>query len=184
MIYRFQPFSTDKKLFGQVYNNHCELVKDSNAWIQLTDYDTLPLTPESYLVIEKAIQRYPDTAIFGAMTNRLGLREQRLNQDEPDPNSNIEWHITKAKELAEDYQDGECKDARTIAGFFLLFRKSFWEQNKFQDQIRNERGSFFDNTFSRYARKNNMPMRIIKGLYVWHTYRLGNKDWKNFEHLL
>lgn len=176
MIYRFQPFSTDKKL-GEVYNAHCSLVPHDDDWIQLTDYDAMILTPDTYRVIERAVARYPDTDIFGAITNRVGYTSQRL-LPMMDTNYNMEYQIATAKGLASRYGAGEVKVAKAVAGFFLLFKKSYWKKNPFQPFIFDKRGYTFDQVFCRRANK----MNIILGAYLWHSYRL-DKDFHDKEHL-
>lgn len=186
MIARFQPFAVDRHKFGETYNYHCSLVPDGNMWIQITDYDAMMLLPEQYALIEKAIKRYPDTAIFGAMCNRVGYSFQRLTI-EPDTNDSIRHHIREAEGQMWRYPDGECEEVKSIAGFFMLFRKSYWEAcGGFQDTIIKNDGihaNLFDYEFSKFARINKMPIRVIKGLYLWHTYRLNSENYKSKDHL-
>jgi GT2 family glycosyltransferase len=179
-IWKFQPFSTTKEL-GKEFNGHCALVPGPDDWILILDYDAMILAPEAYTVIEKAIERYPDTVIFGARCNRISYPFQRL-LDQPDQNDSIRHHLQIARRLAEDYSDGECQDARTVAGFFLLFRKSYWEKSPFQDGIFDANGNLFDYNFCRMAMKEGWPVRIIQGAYLWHTYRL-EKDYRDQSHL-
>lgn len=183
MIYKFQPFSTAKEL-GREYNGHCSIVPKLEDWILILDYDTMVLTPATYKVIEAAIARYPDTAIFGARCNRVAYPHQRI-MDEIDPDTNILNHIQRAKWFAEHYSDGECELAQpsTIAGFFMLFRKDYWEYSRFQDFIEDERGVLFDHNFCLHAKKNGLPIRIILGAYLWHTYRLDRASIKDKSHL-
>lgn len=181
MIYYFKPFATDKKI-GRVYNAHCAIVPNSADWICCMDYDAMILTPETFQVIEAAIARYPDTAIFGAFTNRIAYPHQRItpHMEEYD---GIRYHTTKAIELAEKYADGECEEARSVAGFFMLFRKEYWMKSPFQENIYDDRNNLFDFVFCRYAKKNNLPIRIIKGAYLWHSYRLLKENYKDTTHL-
>lgn len=160
------------------------MVPNPKDWILIFDYDTMVLTPNTYSVIENAIARYPDTAIFGARTNRIAYSHQRITP-EMDADPNILNHIAVAKSLAESYKDGECIDAqpRTIAGFFMLFRKSYWEYSRFQPFIRDERGALFDHNFCVYAKLEGLPIRIILGAYLWHTYRIDKPDYRDASHL-
>jgi len=180
MIYKFQPFSITKEL-GKEYNGHCELVPNDDDWILIIDYDCMILTPKTYQVIENAIKKYPDTLVFGALCNRLGLQSQRLEK-QPDENDSIMHHMLRAEALADWYADGECVDANQAAGFFLLFRKSYWKENRFQDTLMTPMGNLFDWIFTRQAGKVSGGIKIILGAYLWHTYRLG-KDWKDKSHL-
>ena len=182
MIYRFQPFTTDKSKFGEVYNAHCEIVPNDDDWIQIMDYDAMILTPIAYKIIDKAIEVYPDTAIFGAMCNRIAHDFQRptisINE-----NDSMRGHIAIAEDRAHNFQNGDCANVRTIAGFFMLFRKSYWMEGKFQDHIIGPTGHLFDWQFCQQAIKKEMPMRIIQGVYCWHTYRLTHENYKRKDHL-
>lgn len=180
MIYKFQPFSTTKNL-GEEYNQHCKLVPRDDDWILILDYDAMILTPKTYQVIEKAIQNKPDTEIFGAMTNRVGYSFQRIH-DKLDDDSDIRNHIKIAEQMAVRFPAGECKDVKSVAGFFMLFRKSYWKKHPFQEKIIDNLGHFFDYNFCRPAHKAGLPIRVIRGAYVWHSYRL-MKDPRNKEHL-
>lgn len=177
-FYKFQPFSTTKEI-GNELNAHCAMVPNSDDWILILDYDCMILTPATYQVIENAIAQYPDTAVFGAYTNRVAYHHQRLAP--MSDNDSIQYHINIAKEMAEKFPF-ECEPAKNVAGFFMLFRKSYWEKWPFQDKIINEFGYLFDRHFCLHARRNNLPIRIIKGAYVWHSYRI-DKNYRDKSHL-
>lgn len=181
MIYKFQPFSVTKEL-GKEYNAHCSLVPNADDWILILDHDAMIMCAETYATIEKAIARYPDTAIFGAYTNRIGYPFQRMSLcmcEEKD----IKVHHRIAKSQAINFADGECEPAHTLAGFFLLFRKSYWERSPFQRDIIDETGTFFDFNFCRLAAQERLPMRIIKGAYLFHWYRFHKASHKDKSHL-
>jgi GT2 family glycosyltransferase len=178
MIYYIKPFSVDKNL-GEVYNKQCSIIPNSEDWICLQDYDCMVLCVETFKVIEAAIERYPDTAVFGALTNRVAYHHQRLHP--MSENDSIKHHIQIAKERAKLFPS-ECEPVKNVAGFFMLFRKSYWENVPFQDRIVNEFGYLFDRHFCLQARKSNLPIRLIKGAYVWHTYRI-DKNYRDRSHL-
>lgn len=181
MIYKFQPFATDKQI-GREYNGHIQLVPNEDDWCLVLDYDCQILCPDTYQAIENALKRYPDTAIFGAMTNRVAYSHQRIMLS-PDPEDRMRVHIETAIERAEMYRDGECFEAKTVAGFFMLFRKSYWKKSPFQEKIYDKAGNLFDYNFCRHAMKNKLPIRVIRGAYVWHSYRLLKESFKDTSHL-
>lgn len=181
MIYKFQPFSTTKHL-GREFNAHCAMVPNAEDWILILDYDCMILCPQTYHVIERAIERYPDTAIFGAMTNRVGYSFQ-CQSGQVDYNTNIKDHHRISQQLANEFQNGECRPARTIAGFFLLFRKSYWMESPFQADIIDGRGMFFDASFCKHAQARRLPIRIIKGAYLFHWYRFEKENYLDKSHL-
>lgn len=177
MIYKFQPFSSTKEL-GKEYNAHCSLVPHSEDWILILDYDCMILDLRAYRYMELAIARYPDTDIFGALTNRVGYRSQRLF-GKMLHDDNMVWHYEQARLQADRYKEGEAVPCTQVAGFFMLFKKRYWEANKFQDAIINEEGKIFDYVFCRSANE----LRLIQGIYVWHTYRITSKNILNTAHL-
>lgn len=181
IIYRFQPFACDKEL-GREYNGHCSLVPNDDNWIMILDWDCYILDISSYHVIDKAIEKYPETEIFGAYTNRVGynwqlgpdnnkIYEQSLNYD-------MAFHKKLAKAYASKRADGSCLPIPTVAGFFMLFRKKYWKQNPFQEKIMTDRGRTFDKQFCKGA----TDMKVIQGLYVFHQYRM-DKDILDRSHL-
>lgn len=174
-----KPFSTSKKI-GEAYNKQVSYC--STEYVCVMDYDAMILTPITFNVIEKAIERYPDTALFGCMTNRIAYSHQRL-LPLPDENDSIRHHTKIAIEQAEKYPNGECKDTKSVAGFFMLFKKSYWEKNHFQENIFDERNNLFDYQFCRYAVKNKMPIRVIQGAYLFHGYRILKESYKDMTHL-
>jgi hypothetical protein len=178
VIYKFQPFAVNKKNFGREYNAHCAAVPNADDWILILDYDCMILSRMAYEVIERAIERYPDTDIFGAMCNRVGYSFQRLTE-KPDENDSIKHHTRIADEMAVRYHDGQCKESHSVAGFFLLFRKSYWMNNPFQEHIIDARGNLFDYNFCRGAKR----VRIIKGVYCWHSYRIMQENYFVKDHL-
>ncbi len=183
MIYIFQPFSLDKNTHGDTLNAHCEIVPNDEDWILLLDYDAMILSTKTYNVIHKAIENNPEAKIFGAMTNRIGLHSHLLGKN-PDPNDEIKRHIAMAEKLADQFPNGECKLATQCPGFFMLFRKAYWKEvGGFQKPLINEHGLLFDLAFSRHAKDGNSA-RIIKGAYIWHSYRImKGQNWANKDHL-
>jgi hypothetical protein len=180
MLYKFQPFSVTKEL-GKEYNAHCAIVPNDHDWILILDYDAMVLDPITYQVIENAIKRYPETDIFGAITNRVGLSYQR-RLPMLDTNTNLEYHKAEALKLGRKHLDGFSIQCSYVAGFFLLFKKSYWNKYRFQETIIDKKGNFFDWNFCRPAYRDNKNCKVIQGAYIWHTYRLG-KDPKDNSHL-
>lgn len=181
MIYKFQPFSVTKEL-GKEYNAHCAIVPNLDDWILILDYDAMILTPQTYKVIETAIARYPDTGIFGAIGSRVGFSFQRHGRDISE-NDSILYHKSRAEDFAETFATGICRDAPLVAGMFMLFRKSYWINNPFQENIVDSNGKNFDFNFCQRAIRERKPMRIIMGAYIWHTYRLGSENYMDKSHL-
>lgn len=181
-MYIFQPFSLDKSKHGITLNAHCNIVPNDEDWILILDYDAMILSPKTYHVIQQAIENNPGTKMFGAMTNRIGLHSQ-LHGKEPDQNDSIKHHIRIAESMADKFPNGECKLGMVVAGFFMLFQKSYWKEvGGFQEPIQNDNGLLFDLAFSRPAKEGSC-INIIKGAYIWHSYRIMKSNWANKDHL-
>lgn len=177
MIFRIQPYVTNKADFGAVLNAHCAAAP-ADSWIQLMDWDAHILCRESYDIIDKAIARYPDTDIFGAVTNRVGVSYQRVFKEQCEE-WNYKAHVKTANHYATLFKEGECANVALVAGFFMLFKKSYWQANPFPPTIMDARGKSFDKIFCAGAK----TIRIIEGLYVFHQYRMLQEDWRNNKHL-
>lgn len=182
MLYTLKPFAADKNQFGQVYNAHCAIIPFPEDWILLLDYDAMILAPQAYGIIQKAIDAHPEVEIFTAYASRIGYSDQRLDPSTIDDNDSILHHLKLAQQQAEQWPNGECNHILTAAGFFLLFRKSYWIENKFQPTLMDQDGHFFDWNFCKSAMKRG-TVRLIRGVYCWHTYRLGKENIRDGSHL-
>lgn len=87
-----------------------------------------------------------------------------------------------AEKLANEFPNGECKPAMVCPGFFMLFQKRTWQEiGGFQKPLINENGLLFDLDFSRKVKNS---IKIIKGAYIWHSYRImKGQGWANKDHL-
>lgn len=181
MIFTFQPFSPEKKI-GEAYNAHCWLVPRETDWILILDYDAMILDPRAYTIMQRAIDAHPEAEIFTAYASRIGYSDQRLNPHKIEENDSIKHHLQIARDLADEWPNGECTPIHTAAGFFLLFRKSYWEKQKFQPEIVDSSGRLFDWNFCLPA-MHRKTIRLIRGVYCWHTYRLGKENLRDGAHL-
>lgn len=177
MIYTFKPFSPQKDL--TVYNEHCKIVP--SGWIMILDYDVLILDPRAFEIAEKAIERHPDTDVFGCYASRIGYNHQRLTT-RIEENDSISYHMSIAKTQADMFSNGESVPVQSVAGFFMLFNKEYWNRNHFQRTLLDDQGRLFDRNFCLEASQRGR-VKLIKGIYLWHTYRLG-KGARDISHLL
>lgn len=155
---------------GKGINRSISLLPD-NAWVCLMDSDTLFLQPTSQRLILNIIKDNSDYDLIGCVTNRLGSPYQRYGgvlSEEVDITKHQFW----AKEQAEVYGTyvEETPKNEVIAGCLMLFKKSVWDEVKFE-----ERSIQFDIIFNKELRKRNKKIGLAKGLYVFHLYRLGMK---------
>ena len=185
MIYSFTPsgIGEDYKDYGTALNAHCAMVPYDEDWIIIRDQDTMYFPTDHRRIIREAVARYPDTGIFGAFTNRIGLQWQLVN-DKIDDNPDVMHHYVMAKHL-EDKFGSECETIKQpVAGFFMMFRKSTWKSVLFNEGDMGNCDVLFDWAFSCQVKDDlKMPIRLIKGLYLFHFYRFHQEDVRNTEHI-
>lgn len=166
-IFYSNPFSTEKNI-GKAYNEFCESCPD-DAWICLQDGDMMYLTPDWGKQIEDVILKHGNKyQLYGCVTNRLGRNIQIADGVDYD-NHDIKYHTQKAFEIKDMFY-GQVEDItkkRYIAGLFMIFHKSTWQKHKFEENT-----PYFDDYFSKKITQANGKLGLIKGLYVYHQYRI------------
>ena len=186
MIYEFTPSGTGPKLkdYGTALNKHCELVPNDDDWIIIRDQDTMYFPGPYRQIIKEAIEKHPDTGIFGAYTNRIGLSWQRLTP-EPSEDSEIMNHYAIAAKRYSKYGSRCTEVNRPIAGFFMMFKKSTWKNIKFKEgDFSIHHDALFDWEFSQRVLGSGLSTRLIEGLYLFHFYRFHQADYRSVKHLM
>ena len=178
MIYYFAPFDPNKNI-GRSHNEHCALVRNDNDWICITDSDVLFLLPDTKKQIHDIIQKHGNEfQVFGCLTNRIASPHQQFGGFSE--NTDILHH----KRIAEAVQKQSCLDVKetniNVAGFLMIFQKKTWNKYKFSDNsIR------FDSEFTDKVKADGGKLGIMQGVYVFHDYRLGHPNPKQYiSHLL
>lgn len=167
------PFAPDKNL-ARAYNEFCDLMPDGD-WICLTDADTMwiPSAVDYHDLMQKAIAEYPDTGLFGCMTNRVGKLYQCHNNI-ISKSADLLYHESVMIERAERYGH-QCEEVSHISGFMMLFPKNVWKEvGGFDEKHIDKQGKVMlevDNTFS-FMIGIKRPVRVIQGLHIIHYYRL------------
>lgn len=183
-IYEFTPSGVGENYrdYGKALNAHCNLVPYDEDWIIIRDQDTMYFPTDYRKTIREATLRYPDTGIFGAYTNRIGLQWQLVN-DEIDNNPDVTHHYKMATHLENKY-GSECKTIKEpVAGFFMMFRKSTWKSVTFNEGDMGNCDVLFDWSFSCMVKDElKLPIRLIQGLYLFHFYRF-HKDTRDVTHI-
>lgn len=165
-VWYSNPYSTEKNI-GKALNEFCELVPDGD-WICLQDGDIAYLTPKWGKQIEDTIKKYGDTfGLIGCMTNRLGRQIQRAG--DLNDHHDMQRHSEIAFEMENKHyaEVEDITDKRYVAGMFMLFPKSVWKECKFP-----ENNIAFDDAFSLSVIKKGYRLGLMKGLYVYHLYRI------------
>jgi hypothetical protein len=122
--------------------------------------------------------------VLGCVTNRIGNESQRHGHPTDNQKqwvfdlNRIDAHMNICKETS--YLKGsQIEETNLIAGFLMIFKKSLWNKIKFQEGIN------FDIKFCEAVKASGGRIGIMKGIYVWHTYRLGHDNPKSYKkHLL
>lgn len=179
-VWYFTPYNTEKN-FGKEINDYCALVPDGD-WICIMDGDCMFLTPDWGRHIEDVVGcGLYDFDLYGCYTNRLGRPFQILNAGLYD-NHDVKKHYELAVEQRDKYY-GQVEDItrlKHVAGLFMLFPKTLWNEIKFEENTR-----FFDDRFSRAVIKSGGKLGLLKGLYIYHQYRIHSCNPKNdYKHLL
>lgn len=174
MIYYSQPYSTEKDI-GDYYNKAMGLLKP-NDWMVFTDGDTIFTTPDYGSVIDSAINKYGD-GIYTCYTNRVGCNWQVYPAEWADDDYSKHRQVGNTLRLC--YYD-ECEEHTTsqlMSGHCIIVSKKVW------DKIGGCKNGILgvDNDIHMKAQKHKIPVRLIKGLYVYHWYRGGKDDKSHLE---
>ena len=178
MIFHLTPYLTGN--IGKGINDTIRALPE-DSWICVRDIDTMFLLPEQPAWLEHLVASSPSYDVIGATCNRLGSAFQ-LHDYHRSEDPNILHHIEIAKQARTQWGDQieEVPFGLPLAGFFLLFRKSLWHEIPFE-----ERSIQFDFIFSAALHDNSKRLGILRGMYLFHTYRLGSDDpRKDVSHLI
>ena len=175
-IWNIVPFCANKRL-GHIHNEFIKLIPE-NDYVMINDPDVMMLHPHQMKWIEDILKVHGnDWDLFGCMTNRVGLEQQVVSTNMFEENR-INVHMMHAEAIYNVYKD-EIEETDLIAGFCMIFKKSLWNKIKFEESIQ------FDIKFCNAIKKAGGKIGIMKGIYIFHQYRLGQEDPKNYKkHLL
>lgn len=159
------PVAPDRDL-GAEYNR---VMRSCQApWVCIRDCDTMFLTRMD--VVRRALEEYIEmspTGLLTCLTNRIYNPAQRLPGMEDI--YAVKPHIAKAKGLIAGKPALEPSPLR-IGGFFMLVRKSLWEEVGGFDE---GRGLIrVDGSFSDKCSEAGNPPMVMQTVYVFHVYRM------------
>ncbi len=168
-----QPYAIDKNI-GREYNHACSLVPD-NQWICITDQDTMFLRPDTKKQIQDVVNENNDVYdLMGCMTNRLGLMHQ-CHKGQPDEDPNVFNHMKIADMLHVEHYRQVHGINHVIGGMLMLFPKSTWTRYPFK-----ENSLSFDTDFCQRILVDKGRIGIMKGVYLFHLYRMGHTNPKGY----
>lgn len=163
------PYRTDKN-FGLAINEAVKAINYApDDWFCLTDHDTLWLLPDTKAQIERILQTTPYD-VLGCMTNRIRSKEQLVG-GYFNPDDRIKEHIRIAELCQSAGRDMVVEAKGVMAAFMLYFRVSAWEKaGGFAEVAIN-----FDTIFNQACRAQGLRIGLMRGVYVWHSYRLQSR---------
>ena len=155
---------------GKGINQQIANIPDTD-WICLRDNDTMFLHPHQAKWIEEIVASNPSQDVLGCSTNRLASTYQ-LWQNKFSEETNINAHQIIAIDAYNTYgiDITPVEDGQYLAGLFLLFRKTLWNEVPFE-----EKSIQFDMLWCEKLYEKGYTLGICKGLYLFHLYRMGSK---------
>jgi len=180
MIYYFTPYSTEKNL-GKAYNQYMRLLPSLDDWGCLMDADTMFLCSDFGTQINEIVNNNPDAGLITCVTNRAGYHNQRYN-DEFSHESDIKKHRLIAIECREKYYSEVNELKSNINGHLLLIKKSTWlkvggfSENTIRDEQADSNLLGLDDNISKKILNNGMKILLMKGVYLFHYYRLNEGE--------
>lgn len=178
MIYYSMPFDTGKQI-ARYYNAFMELLPSDDDFACFIDGDASFTTVYYGRQLAEAVAAYPTCGLFYAVTNRIACPWQiapSVNRQSND----MAYHRSFGKKLA-DLHGNQCdlvNHAAPASGFFMLIKKELWRK---LNGFRGEGMLKVDNHFYDDCRQAEQPIRLMKGVYLYHWYRF---DTKAAAHLL
>jgi GT2 family glycosyltransferase len=187
LIFENTPYRKDKNLI-KAYNSFMEIIPHG-GWALFRDGDTLFLDPFYGEIIENAIHNNPDTGCFTCLTNRIGNKKQLHSEYSGD---DIKIHRNIAKKLRNKnkgkYEEMPFRlgnNPQTLSGMLFVLSKDAWKQigGFKQSTIHKNKSNILgvDNQLHKDLHENNIKIKIIKELYIYHWYRGGGS--KDIGHL-
>jgi hypothetical protein len=165
--------------FGESINDLVKGLPDED-WICLRDIDTMPLLHKEFIFQCEQIVKTTPYQLIGGMTNRIGIN-QHLYKGIFSEDYNLVNHKAIAQELFDKYGCDVIETKKTLAGFLLLFSVNTWKRaGGFPVggiQINN---AMLDYHFSKRVLKIGGKLAIAKGIYIFHNYRMGEKNPRTF----
>lgn len=175
-IWNITPFDPKKRL-GKVHNDFVSLLPDGD-YVMVTDPDIMFLQPDTMRHIHDIVEEHGhEWDLLGCMTNRIGVGEQLALSGE----LSLEWDIRYHGNICKTFlgmHGHSIAPAKLVAGFLMVFKKSLWEKTRFEE------GIDFDTKFCGAVASSGGRIGIMRGIYVFHNYRLFAGDMKYKKHLL
>lgn len=181
MIYYSIPWDTGKDI-GKYYNSFMNLIGEKD-YACFLDGDACFTTTYFGKQIENIVKKYPECGLFTAVTNRLGAKWQMVGNYE---SNDIKHHRQAGEGLAltlyDEITDISKNDPQwVLSGVLILISKKVWKAlGGFK-----ETGMLgVDNDIHWKAQAKGEKVYMMKGVYLYHWYRGGDRDFSKRGHLL
>jgi GT2 family glycosyltransferase len=174
-IYYFTPYSFEKNI-GDAYNQYMELLPNDEDWACFIDGDAMFLIPDFGHVIADVVERYPDTGMFTAYTNRVANRQQ-LYRGKFSDNADIRYHRNIARVCKEVNHHNVTDLQLPISGVIMVIQKKTWKEFPFSEGMLG-----VDNDISRRMLQSGRKVQLMQGIYMLHYYRF-NEGREHTKHL-
>lgn len=173
------PWTFDKNLSG-FYNDKIMSLPNDNDWVMFTDRDTYFPNPDYGKHIERIIDKHgKNYGLFTCVTNRVGTGYQCVKNA---------WTIEKGiaheeKSKSLWYAHGVLVEDITnnspISGMMMLVQKKLLVEGRL---LKDGLLLGADNELHYIAKESGKKVGLMKGVYIYHYYRNGQRD--NKKHLI
>lgn len=142
-------------------------VMPEDSWVAFMDWDAMLLSHKSIGIIYDYVNKFPDTGLFLAMSNRSGSRHQQ-HEGHKSFNYDMSAWLLKGHTIVPTLEVTELFD-NLISGFLMLISKKTWNEIKFSEELD---VLHVDRDYAQRILENGKKIRIMNDILVWHSYRL------------
>jgi len=146
------------------------LIPDQD-YAAIVDWDSMFLDHKQIPLLYDYIEKYPDTGLFLARSNRSGSPIQRYNGMISNQMSMSYWHRIamniKPKLSVTDVLDNK------ISGFLMLISKQTWNEIKFNEELQ---VLHVDRDYAARILAAGKPIRVMDDVLIYHSYRVWGRN--------
>lgn len=173
MILYATPYSSDKKILSS-YDNIFKLL-GSDDWACITDGDAMFTTRTFGHQMEDIVNKHGDKyGVFTCMTNRVANNTQLTGDWNDDSlHSNRKHGETLLESLYDDVED--ITEGNLLSGVMIMMQRKTWEMMLPMLKQSQRKMLGVDNDIHLAARQLKVGVGLLRGVYLFHYYRNGNK---------
>lgn len=172
MIWYFTPYSFEKKLFD-AWDAYMNLVQDPNDWVCMMDGDVLFLIADFGHQMQEYIDKYPDTGLFSTYASRAH-RQEYIRKGSDMENPSILYHYDQAEKCKNTLHLKVKTIDKPALGHIMLIKKATWLliRDRVKEITEGHKILGIDVRISRAISEMNMPVLLMRGIYVLHFFRM------------